>query len=122
MGTQHYYQERVGSCWKDPQFVVLQATFSSGVATVDSAASDPDITLTKDATGDYDVANLPVGKRIHYVGGGVDPASDTGDDIVVSPRSLSASGQGGKLLFFTNGTQADPPDNARLYATFWIEG
>lgn len=131
MADKDYYFDRPGTTWRRPLVVVLQATFNSGVATVDAANSDPDITLTKDegadAIGDYDLAGLPRGKRIHFVGGGIDLGSDTPAGRValgyVQPRSLNAAAGTGKLLFFnrSNGNQSDPPNGARLYLTLLIE-
>jgi hypothetical protein len=126
MAKRDYYFERVGSTWRDPLLVVLQATFASGVALVDTVASDPDVDIAKDTTGDYDVTGLPLGTRVHCLGAMVDLASDTPADTVtgyVQPRSLLASAGTGKLLFFNrdDGDQADPPDGARLYATFLVQ-
>lgn len=128
MGNPNYYFERIGlgGTWRDPLLVVLQATFTSGVALVDTVASDPDVALARDAAGDYDVTGLPLGTRVHCLGALVDLASDTPADTVtgyVQPRSLSASAGTGKLLFFNrdDGDQADPPDGTRLFATFMVQ-
>lgn len=126
MAATDYYFERVGTTWKDPLLALLQATFTSGMAIVDSGNTDPGVTLTKDAAGDYDVAGLPKGARIHCLGCMVDLASDTPADTVTGyaqPRSLSATAGTGKILFFNrdDGDQADPPDGSRLYATFLVE-
>lgn len=108
--------------------VILQATFgASGVATVDTAASDPGLTLVKDTVGDYDLAGLPKGARIHYVGGALDSGSDVSLDSgtgYVQPYDLDPATGTGKLMFFNrdDGDQADPPDGARVYATFIVEG
>lgn len=125
MAKRDYYFERVGSTWPDPSVVVLQATFASGVATVDTAVSDKGLTLVRDAAGDYDLAGLPRGVRVQCLSALVDLASDTSADTVtgyVQPRSLSAANGTGKLLFFNrdDGDQADPPDGSRLYATFVV--
>jgi len=104
-------------------FIVLQATFSSGVATVDASESSPGVTLVKDTTGDYDVT-FPKGQWVHVVGCALDPASDTPTDSVetkVSPRSFVATGTG-KLLFshVDDGGEADPEDNTRVYLTLML--
>ena len=127
MGKEQYYFQRIGLRGGRALIAHFQATFSGGVATVDSSVSDPGITLTKDTTGDYDIAGLPTGgERIIPISLYVDPAADATPDNEtkdVLPRSLNASAGTGKLLF-ANGDdadQADPPNGYRVYATFLIQ-
>lgn len=128
MGKQQYYFSRIGLRGGRALVAHFQATFSGGVATVDSSVSDPGITLVKDAAGDYDVAGLPTGDQLIPLGLFLAPASDTPADVDttkdVLPRSLSASAGTGKLLFFNgdDGDQADPGNGTRLYATFMVRG
>lgn len=127
MGKEQYYFQRIGLRGGRGLLAHFQATFSSGVATVDSSVSDPGITLTKDTTGDYDIAGLPTGtERIIPLGISLDPGVDLTPDNEakdVLPRALSASAGTGKLLFANSddGDQADPADGARVYATFLIQ-
>src|SRR5690606_14197365 len=88
--------------------VYIQATFDgSGVATVDTDASSPRVTMVKDAAGDYDIT-FPKARWVHFVGAGIDLGSDTPSDAdtvkSIQPRSLSAAGSNGvgtgKILFF----------------------
>jgi hypothetical protein len=125
MAEQHYYYDRVGSTYARPLTVRLQATFASGVATVDTVASDPGLTLAKDSTGDYDLT-FPPGRRVHCDALKLDLASDTPATTTVKeaqPRALNATAGTGKVLFFRGDTAAlaDPPDGARLYATLTVE-
>jgi hypothetical protein len=125
MSEQHYYYDRVGSTYARPLTVRLQATFASGVATVDTVASDPGLTLVKDSTGDYDLT-FPAGRRVHCEALSLDPGTDTPATTAakdVMSRSLNATAGTGKLLF-TRGDSAalvDPPDGARVYATLTVE-
>lgn len=106
--------------------VYLQATFASGVATVDTSESAPDVTLTKDSTGDYDLT-FPAGTFVHCVGCVLDPGTDTPttEALRVNPRSLNASEGTGKVLFTNrDGSPAvtDPGDGVRLYLTLLVGG
>lgn len=103
--------------------VVIQATFSSGVATLDTDASSPDVTIAKDTTGDYDIT-FPAGQFVHCIGVHLDPAADDPTDANVAdayPRSLDAGGTG-KILFMhsDDGGLADPDDDTRLYLTLLV--
>jgi len=126
MAAQHYYFERIGDVWADPVEAKLQATFSSGVATVDTSTTDPGLTLTRDTTGDYDVAGLPRGRRVHVTGCYIDPASDTPATTTVKaalPRSFNATAGTGKVLFYRGdtGALADPADGMRVFLTVKVE-
>lgn len=123
---QLYHYDRVGSCFALPLTVRLQATFASGVATVDATASDPGITLVADSTGDYDVAGLPPGPRVHVTGCHLDPGTDTPATTaaaVARPRSFSATLGTGKVLVqrADSGALVNPPDGSRLYLTLDVE-
>lgn len=116
---------RIGDAWARPDEIKIQATFASGVATIDAVESDPGTSITKDTTGDYDITFEGDNKGIHCTGLYIDLASDTPADTVtkdIQPRSLDAAAGTGKLLFFNgdDGDQADPPDSSILYATFKV--
>lgn len=126
MSAKDYYFEREGNTWSDPVRAKFQATFSSGVATIDATTSDPGITLARDTTGDYDIAGLPRGQRIQPLCVQFDPASDTPATTGVKSvlvRSLNAATGTGKLLFARGDTAAlaDPGDNTRVYVSLEIE-
>ena len=103
--------------------VVLQATFSSGVADLDETNSSPSVSITKDTTGDYNVV-VPKGQYVHVLGCHLDPASDNPTDATVAapaPRSWSATAGTGKVLFQDPaGALQDPVDGARLYLTVLV--
>jgi hypothetical protein len=108
--------------------VYIQATFASGVATVDTDASSPEVTMEKDSTGDYDIT-FPKARFVHCIGVEIDPGTDDPGDTAEkegSPRSLSASGSNGvgtgKILFRNSddGGLADPEDNSRVYVTLLV--
>lgn len=110
--------------------VYIQATFASGVATVDTEKSSPRVTMVKDTTGDYDIT-FPKGQFVHCVGITMDPATDTPTTgaLVGYPRSLVAAGSNGtgtgKILFVNeDGSPAvtDPGDNVRCYITLLVGG
>jgi len=109
--------------------VYIQATFASGVATVDTDKSSPRVTMVKSATGRYTIT-FPKSQFVHWVGGGLDPAADDPTDANeqdVSPRSLVASSGGtgtGFVLFrdSDDGALRDPSDNTRCYITLLIGG
>jgi hypothetical protein len=103
--------------------VTLQATFASGVATVDTVNSSPGVTLVKDTTGDYDVT-FPKGTWVHFVGGSLDLADDTPTATavkIVLPIGFVAAGTG-KVLFANtdDGGLEDPADGTRVYLTLLV--
>lgn len=115
--------------WGQIHDVFLQATFASGVATVDRVNSFPGnatgqdpLNLVKDTTGDYDVT-FPKGVWVHVAGCALAPEDDTPGATYteVVPFGFVAASGTGKVLFMNDdntsgiGTQADPPDGSRLY-------
>jgi hypothetical protein len=99
---------------------ILQATFTSGAATLDTANSDDGMTIVQDSTGDYDVT-FPKAVRVLSVHASLDQAADSPTAANVTmpqPRSFVASGTG-KVLFFNtdDGALDDPQDDMRLYLT-----
>lgn len=125
MGGQHQYFGRLGTVRGDPLLVHFECTFAAGSPFVDRINSDPGITITRDAAGDYDVAGLPTGKLLHPIHMTLDLASDTPADTTVGyaqPRSCNAGAGTCKVLTFArdDGDQDDPPDGARLSATFLV--
>jgi hypothetical protein len=122
---QHHYFGRLGTVRGDPLLAHFECTFAAGSPFVDGVNSDPGITVTRDAAGDYDVAGLPSGKLLHPVHMTLDLASDTPADSTVGyaqPRSCDAGAGTCKVLTFArdDGDQIDPPDGARLSATFLV--
>lgn len=108
----------------DLSLVVIQATISGGVATRDADNSSPNTTIAQDTTADYDIT-FPAGSFVHWVGGGIDNASDTPADTVakiVNPRSLNASAGTGKILFSAadDGDEVEPATGARVYITLLV--
>ncbi len=110
--------------------VYIQATFASGVATVDTDKSSPRVTMVKSATGRYAIT-FPKGQFVHWVGGALDPAADDPTDANeqdVSPRSLVAAGANGvgtgSVLFrdSDDGALRDPSDSTRAYITLLVGG
>lgn len=106
--------------------VYLQATFATGVATVDTSESAPDVTLTKSTTGLYDVT-FPEGTFVHVVGCHLDPGEADPTDAalkIVNPYNFSATGGTGQLLFSNvdDGGPEDPGDTTRLYLTLLVGG
>lgn len=109
--------------------VYIQATFSSGVATVDTDRSSPRVTMVKSATGRYAIT-FPKSQFVHWVGGSLDPAADDPTDTNeqdVSPRSLNPANGGtgtGSVLFRDTdvGDLQDPRDGTRCYITLLVGG
>lgn len=101
--------------------VMLQATFASGVATVDTANSSPGVTFAKTGTGLYSMT-FPKGQTAHYLGGEVaNSAGGIGNAVYL----LTSSATGGTATFEFDvntaaATAADPADTCRVFITFLL--
>jgi hypothetical protein len=107
--------------------VYLQATFATGVASVDTDKSSPRVTLVKSTTGLYNVT-FPKCTYVHVVGAHLDPGADDPSDPalkIVSPRAFTPASGGtgiGKVLFSNtdDGGPEDPGDTTRFYLTLLV--
>lgn len=101
--------------------LVWRVTFSSGVATVDTLQSSPNVTCVKNATGIYDLT-FPKGKFLQPVGIVVaNTSGGIGNDAYLLAHSATAGTA--QLEFDVNtaaATAADPADTCVAYITMLL--
>jgi hypothetical protein len=101
----------------------LQATFASGVATVDTANTVPGFTLGAAAgSGVYPLV-FPKGLHVHVVGVVLDPSTNAPAPGVATygfPRQTSAAGTANVVFAASDGTEVNPADGSRCYITLLL--
>lgn len=102
----------------------LQATFTGGAATVDTANSAPNFSIGAAAGGGVYPLTFPKGTMVHGISVTVDPNSTApaaGTPVEGFFNALSASGGTGNVVFTgRDGTLANPGNGSRCYITMLL--